>query len=50
MKTSSVVRYLEAYTVNVFFGQTQMLSLAGYQGVRPKVMLMYLLNERNQLG
>jgi hypothetical protein len=22
----------------------------GYQGVRPKVMLMYLLNERNQLG
>jgi hypothetical protein len=22
----------------------------GFQGVRPKVMLMYLLNERNQLG
>jgi hypothetical protein len=26
------------------------LTEMGYQGVRPKVMLMYLLNERNQLG
>jgi hypothetical protein len=35
MKTSSVVRYLEAYTFNAFFGQTQTLNLAGYQGRSP---------------
>jgi len=36
METSSLVRYLEAaYTVNAFFGQSQMLNLAGYQGRQP---------------
>jgi len=32
MKTSSVVRYLEAYTVNAFFGQTQTLDLRDIKG------------------
>jgi hypothetical protein len=33
--TSSVVRHLEAYTVNVFFGHSQTLDLPGYQGRSP---------------
>jgi len=36
METSSVVRYLEAYTFNAFFGQTQTFNPAGYQGACPK--------------
>src|SRR5437016_4255487 len=35
MATSSVVRYLEAYTFNAFFGQTQTFNPAGYQGRSP---------------
>jgi len=38
METSSVVRYLEAYTFNAFFGQTQTLNLVGYQGRSPCVV------------
>jgi hypothetical protein len=34
MKTSSVVRYLEAYTVNAFFGQTQTLNPSGISRAR----------------
>jgi len=35
MKTSSVVRYLEAYTFNAFFGQTQTLDPGGISRAKP---------------
>jgi hypothetical protein len=57
MKTSSVVRYLEAYTVNTFFGHTQTPDLPGYQGRSPclvsslwKTRLVRLLHIRLELS
>jgi hypothetical protein len=35
MKTSSVVRYLEAYTFNAFFGQTQTPQSGGISRAKP---------------